>query len=184
MKKFLPFLILVFLISLIAIATYNLSNHQQEESSKNDQENGVHFVETNIPLTEFSLPDIFNKDETFSNKDLIGKYSLVSFFASWCTTCKAQHDILLRLRDEKIIDIYGVAWRDISENSKSFLEHHGNPYVKTASDSRALFTKIANLQAVPETWIVNKEGIIVMRYRGNLQDFSIDEIRNFLINNK
>jgi cytochrome c biogenesis protein CcmG/thiol:disulfide interchange protein DsbE len=183
MRKFLPFLILVFLISLIAIATYNLNNQQETSDSKEDQENGINFVKTNIPLPEFSLPDLFNQDETFSKKDLTGKYSVVSFFASWCSTCRAEHDILLRLRDEKIIDIYGIAWRDISENSKSFLEAQGNPYLKTASDSRALFTKIAGVQAIPETWIVDKSGTIVMRYRGNLQDFSIDEIRNFLRNN-
>jgi cytochrome c biogenesis protein CcmG/thiol:disulfide interchange protein DsbE len=183
MKKFGPFLVLVLLISAIAIATYNLSK-TQESAKMNDQKNGIHFVEVNIPLPEFSLPNLFDENENFSKKDFSGKYSLVSFFASWCTTCKAQHDILMRLQKEKVIDIYGVAWRDIDQNTKTYLENYGNPFTKTASDSRGLFTKISGLQAVPETWIVNKNGVIVMRFRGNLQEFSIPEIKNFLKQNR
>lgn len=183
MKKFLPFLILVFLISAIAIATYNLSE-TQDSAKIDDQGNGIHFAKVNIPLPEFSLPDLFDGEGNFSKNDFNGKYSVVSFFASWCTTCKAQHDILMRLKNENIVDIYGVAWRDIDQNTRSFLENHGNPFKKTASDSRGLFTKITNLQAVPETWIVNKDGVIVMRFRGNLQEFSIPEIKNFIKENR
>jgi hypothetical protein len=52
-----------------------------------------------------------------------------------------------------------------------------------ATDSGGLFSKITRIQAVPETLIIDKKGNVVMRYRGNLQDFSINEIRNFLKDN-
>jgi cytochrome c biogenesis protein CcmG/thiol:disulfide interchange protein DsbE len=192
MNKILPFLVLVFLIGGIAIATHNLQSQQEisspederEDEREDEQEDGVHFVKSEIALPEFSLINLYDEKDVFSKKDLIGKYSLVSFFASWCSTCKAQHDILLRLKNENIIDIYGVAWRDIDANTLSYLDGHGNPYTKTASDSRGLFTKITGLRAVPETWIVDKTGVVVMRFRGNLQEFSIDEIKNFLNQNK
>ncbi|OFW81083.1 MAG: hypothetical protein A2887_00995 [Alphaproteobacteria bacterium RIFCSPLOWO2_01_FULL_40_26] len=143
-------------------------------------ESNIHFVKTQISLPEFSLPDLFDEEKNFSIKDLEGKYSIVNFFASWCTTCHAEHEILLRLRDEKIADIYGIAWRDISENTKNYLKKNGNPFTKIANDSRGLFTKIADIQAIPETWIIDPKGRVIARYRGNLQEFSTGEIRNFL----
>jgi hypothetical protein len=91
---------------------------------------------------------------------------------------------LLKLQSEKIIDIYGIAWRDIDENTKSYLEESGNPFKKVAKDSRALFTKITGIEAVPETLIIDPKGNVVMRYRGNLQDFSIDEVKEFLRENQ
>lgn len=188
MKKFLPFLTLIFLVSLIGISTYNLNKKEAVEpelpSASNPQEFGVHFVKTHISLPEFSLPDLYNESGEFSKKDLIGKISVVNFFASWCTTCRAEHEILLRLKSEGIVDIYGVAWRDIDENTKSFLEKSGNPFKKVAKDSRGLFTKITGMEAVPETLIVDKKGNVVLRFKGNLQEFSLDEVREFVRRNR
>ncbi len=177
MKKYLPFLTLIFLVSLIGISTYKLSKKQ--ENNQQTSGSDVHFREEKITLPEFSLPDLFDENKEFSKKNLSGKkYSLINFFASWCTTCRAEHEILLRLKSEGIINMYGVAWHDIDENTKAYLENSGNPFDIVAKDNAGLFTKITGITAVPETLIVNHEGNVIMRYRGNLQDFSIDEIRN------
>ena len=187
MKKFLPFLILIFLVNVIGFATYNLNKQQDlEKENKNpnfDDNFSVHFLKERIVLPEFSLPNLFNEKQYFSKQNLIGKYSLVNFFASWCSTCKSEHEVLLKLQGENIIDIYGIACRDIDENTKDYLKKSGNPYKFIATDSRGLFTKIIGIQAVPETLIIDKKGNVVMRFRGNLQDFSIDEIKDFLKSN-
>ncbi len=185
MKKYLPFLTLVFLISLIGISTKQLSKKQEvieELQNASELDSGVHFFKQKIILPEFSLSDLFNENENFSKKDLVKKYSLINFFASWCATCRAEHEILLRLQSEGIIDIYGVAWRDIDKNTKSYLKSSGNPFKKVAKDSTGLFSKITGIDAIPETLIIDPDGNVVMRYRGNLQDFSIDEIKRFLKN--
>jgi cytochrome c biogenesis protein CcmG/thiol:disulfide interchange protein DsbE len=184
MQKFIPFFILLFLVSLIGISTYKLNQKQEIsqdlQTSVEPDEFNIHFTKVNIELPEFSLPDLFNDDENFSKKDLIGKYSVINFFASWCTTCRAEHEVLLRLRDSKIVDIYGVAWRDIDDKTKEYLQESGNPFTKIAKDNAGLFSKITGIEAVPETVIVDPKGKIVMRYRGNLQDFSIEEIEKFI----
>lgn len=179
-KKLLPVLTLIFLVILIGISTYNLNKKQEIASQENMEESNVHFVKTHLALPEFSLPDLFDENKNFSRKNLEGKYSVINFFASWCTTCRAEHEILLRLGNEKIIDIYGIVWRDIDQNTKDYLKKSGNPFKTVAKDSQGLFTKIAGISAIPETWIVNPKGDVIARYRGNLQDFSIDEIRNFI----
>lgn len=181
MKKFLPFLTLVFLLGLIGISTYNLNKKQEVEQNLQDEfgneKSDVHFAKTKIILPEFALADLYDEDESFSKKDLIGKYSVINFFASWCTTCRAEHDILMKLKSENIVDVYGVAWRDIDENTKNYLKNGGNPFTKVAKDNQGLFTRITGMQAIPETLIVDPKGNVIMRYRGNLQDFNLDEIR-------
>lgn len=185
MKKYLPFLTLIFLVFLIAISVYKLNSQQQTGFDKNaTDEPDISFVKVSIPLPEFSLPDLFNEEIQFEKDEFLGRYSLVNFFASWCTTCRAEHEILLRLQQEKIIDIYGIAWRDIDRKTKFYLGSAGNPYKRVAKDSGGLFTKMTGLNAVPETWIVSPKGVVVMRFRGNLQEFSVDEIKEFLRKNR
>ena len=182
MKKFLPLIILAILIVAIAFATYRIN--EQSVSDVNASDDEIHFTKVEIKLPEFELPQLFDENRKFSNFDLQNEYHLVSFFASWCSSCKAQHEILMRLKNENIINIYGIAWRDIKENTKTYLEKSGNPYELVALDSKAKFTEIAAINAVPETWIVDKKGVVIMRYRGNLQESALDEIKNFLEKNK
>jgi len=188
MKKFLPFLTLIFLVSLIGFSTYKLNKKQaagfDNQISEDSGEPSIHFSKVQIELPEFSLPDLFDKNETFSKKTVTGKYSIVNFFASWCTTCRAEHEILLRLSNSKIVDVYGIAWRDIDENTKLFLQNNGNPFKKVAKDSKGIFSKITGIQAVPETLIIDPKGNVVRRFRGNLQEFSIGEILEFLKENE
>jgi cytochrome c biogenesis protein CcmG/thiol:disulfide interchange protein DsbE len=191
MKKYIPIGILLILLILIAIATKNLATSKNEgepasasldENIKNDKDKyeDVIFTKTDIELPDFILPLLFENNKFLTKKDLIGKYTIINFFASWCSTCLAEHEILLRLQSEAVGDLYGIAWRDIDDNVLKYLKKNGNPYSKVATDGKALFTKIANIDAVPETWIINPKGHLVLRLKGNLQDFSIDEIKRYI----
>ena len=185
MKKFLYLIFFSILLTATLIATYKITkNSPKSAPDLAEGQSDTAFFRVNITIPEFTFNDIFSNDQIFSKKDLEGKYSIVNFFASWCSTCHAEHQILLALNDEKIADIYGIAWRDVDENARQYLEENGNPFIKVASDGNGLFTKIANIEAVPETWIIDKKGNVVMRYRGNLQEFSINEIKEFLQKNK
>lgn len=184
MRKFIPFLTLIFLVSLIAFSIYKLNSKQHAEIGGSNNEPDIHFVKVSIPLPDFSLPDLFDEEKEFARDDLKGKYTLVNFFASWCTTCRAEHDVLLRIKQENIIEIYGIAWRDIDGKTKSYLSSAGNPFTRVVKDSGGLFTKMTGLNAIPETWIVDPHGVVVRRFRGNLQSFNIDEIKEFLAKNR
>jgi cytochrome c biogenesis protein CcmG/thiol:disulfide interchange protein DsbE len=197
MNKFIPLAILFVVIFLIAIATRNLSNKQSDNatnsqeisSSQNDEEIGekkedggsdINFSEVEIDLPEFSIPDLFDSSKTFSKKDLIGKYTIINVFASWCSTCRMEHEVLIRMQTEAIADLYGIAWRDIDKNTAKYLQQNGNPFSKVGTDNKGIFSKIINLEAVPETWLVNPKGKIVLRLKGNLQEFSGDEIKRYI----
>lgn len=197
MNKFIPLAILFVVIFLIAIATRNLSNKQSDNatnsqeissSTKNEdsadlQEDGgsnINFTEVEIDLPDFSIPDLFEAGKTFSKKDLIGKYTIINVFASWCSTCRMEHDTLLRMQAEALADLYGIAWRDIDKNTIKYLQQNGNPFSRVGADNKAIFSKITNIEAVPETWLINPKGKIVLRLKGNLQEFSVDEIKRYI----
>jgi len=197
MNKFIPLAILFVVIFLIAIATRNLSNKQSDNatnsqeisSSTNEDSNDlrkedggsdINFTEVEIDLPDFSIPDLFEAGKTFSKKDLIGKYTIINVFASWCATCRMEHDTLIRMQAEAVADLYGIAWRDIDKNTLKYLQQNGNPFSKVGADNKAIFSKITNIEAVPETWLVNPKGKIVLRLKGNLQEFSVDEIKRYI----
>lgn len=195
MKKFIPLTILAVLILLISLAIKNISktqgdnatiseeiseNDDSETRQGNDEEGFVNFVETTIDLPDFEIPDLFEDNKKFTKKDLLGKYTIINFFASWCSTCIAEHDILLRMQTEAIADLYGIAWRDINNNTQKFLQKNGNPFSRVGADNKGFFSKFANIEAVPETWLINPQGKVVLRLKGNLQEFSIDEIKSYI----
>lgn len=187
--KYLPLAILLSILGAIGFATIqishkNIKNPENETSTRNIEENDAIFHETNLALPDFSLGELFSPNETLSKADFRQKYSLVNFFASWCTTCVAEHEILLRIKSKNLIDIYGIAWRDIDSEAKKFLKKRGNPYKKVGVDSSGLFTKIAGINAIPETWIVDQNGVVVRKIVGNLQEFAAEEIEEFLASHR
>lgn len=184
MNKFTPFAILAFLIILISVSTYKLSKKQEVALTSSDDKNsskiGINFFDTNIILKDFSLNNLFDNSDKLTKKTFENKYTIINFFASWCSTCLAEHEILLELQSRNLADIYGIAWHDIDENTKHYLEKYGNPFSKTFVDSKGDLGRIVGIKAIPETLIINDEGVVVKRFQGNLQEFSIDEIERFL----
>lgn len=193
MNKFIPLAILITLMLLISYAVSNISKRHGENATNSeevlaeeevqinkDEEGFVNFVEVAIDLPDFAIPDLLEEGKIFSKKDLIGKYTIINFFASWCSTCVAEHDILLRMQTEAVADLYGIAWRDINQNTAKFLQKSGNPFSKVGADNKGIFSQIVDIEAVPETWLINPQGKVVLRLKGNLQEFSIDEIRRYI----
>lgn len=181
--RFLPFLILIGFIVLTSIAIIKSDSKQPRDADQVSNEFEASILRQKIKLPEFSLPDLFDENKNFSTKDLINsekKYSIINFFASWCTTCLAEHEALLHLQSENVADIYGVAWRDFPKNTTKFLDKNGNPFKKVALDSHGLFTRILGIKAVPETVIVDSSGQVIARYQGNISHETVLEIKNFL----
>ena len=183
LHRFLPFIILLSFVALISIAIIKSSSKQVVDENQVSNEFEAKLLKQKIKLPEFSLPDLFDENKSFSIKDLVNnekKYSIINFFASWCTTCLAEHEALMHLKSENVADIYGVAWRDFGKNTINFLDKNGNPFKKVALDSQGLFTRILGIKAVPETVVVDPAGNVILRYQGNISHETVLEIKNFL----
>ena len=121
-------------------------------------------INKNIPKFE---TESLLKDKNFvSSKEFGREIILVNFFATWCKPCRDEHSFIQKFLDEKDLKIIGINYKDDSKKTKQWLKKLGNPYSTIAVDK---FGKIAidwGVYGIPETFIVNSNGIIKYRHVG------------------
>jgi cytochrome c biogenesis protein CcmG/thiol:disulfide interchange protein DsbE len=94
-----------------------------------------------------------------------GEVKLVNFWASWCAPCRVEHPNLTQLAEEGIT-ILGVNYKDDPEKALGFLAELGNPYVASGADPQGRMALNWGLYGVPETYVIDGEGNIVLRFAG------------------
>lgn len=99
-------------------------------------------------------------------QDLL-KGKIVNFWASWCTACRAEHDYLLNIQD-KGYELVGVNSGDRRDAGLEYLKEHKDPFIKNVYDPRRTLAIAMGVTGMPETFIVNDEGIIIYHHRGVL----------------
>lgn len=110
----------------------------------------------------------------FSSGDLAkGKVSIVNFWASWCAPCVEEHPYLLELRKSANVDIYGVNYKDEPASARHFLSRYGNPFTALGSDSNGRLAIDWGVYGMPETFIVNGKGEVVLKHVGPITSDAI-----------
>jgi cytochrome c biogenesis protein CcmG/thiol:disulfide interchange protein DsbE len=99
----------------------------------------------------------------------------VNVFASWCISCNAEHATLVKLAKTHQLPIYGLNWKDKDENAKAWLEKHGNPYTQIGKDPDGRVAVELGITGAPESWLVDKNGIIIYHLAGGLTDQIVQE---------
>ena len=94
---------------------------------------------------------------------------LVNFWASWCPPCRAEHPTLTALA-ESGVPVMGIDLKDPQPAAQRFLDEHGNPFQRLATDPQGRAAIDWGVTAPPETFIVDGEGRILYRHAGPLVD--------------
>ncbi len=119
------------------------------------------------PAPRFSLPALQDPNRTVSDAELKGKISLVNVWASWCVSCRAEHEELMKLsRQEKDIQIIGLNWKDDPVDATRMLRTFGDPYVVSAFDPDNKVGIHWGVYGAPETFVVDTRGIIRYKHIG------------------
>lgn len=121
-------------------------------------------------LPAFALPGGSGpSDSGFSSAEVLaaGRPVLINFFASWCLPCVAEAPVLARLRQGGTA-IWGIAYKDQPDATAAFLERNGNPYARLARDAPGRVAIDFGVYGVPETFLVDRLGIVRWRYAGPL----------------
>lgn len=121
----------------------------------------------NKPAPHFKLATLSHQTP-FTEKDLKGHVSLVNVWASWCPTCASEHDVLMRLSKMPQFKLYSIDYKDDRLAAKNILKKYGNPYVKTGIDEKGRVAIDWGVYGTPETFVIDKKGIIRYKHIGAL----------------
>ncbi|OWU81534.1 DsbE family thiol:disulfide interchange protein [Phaeobacter sp. 22II1-1F12B] len=121
-----------------------------------------------LQITELPGKALFD-DETLRD----GNLKLVNYWASWCAPCRVEHPNLEALRAEGL-PIYGINYKDDPDNALAFLAELGDPYEAVGADNSGRAALDWGVYGVPETYLIDGDGNILLRVAGPLVQRVID----------
>jgi cytochrome c biogenesis protein CcmG, thiol:disulfide interchange protein DsbE len=134
------------------------------------------------PVPDFTLPALegLSRDGQpvpgLASADLKDGVTVVNVFASWCGPCRQEHPLLEVLSEDPRIRVLGINYKDVPANAVSFLDELGNPYAAVGVDRRGRTAIDWGVYGVPETFLVDRDGIIREKIVGPLSPATLDEL--------
>lgn len=122
----------------------------------------------NKPVPEFALPPVQGRMLGLSSADLNGEVSLVNVFASWCVACRAEHPLLMELKQKGAVPIHGLNYKDKPDDAEKWLAELGDPYLRTGADINGRVGIDWGVYGVPETFVIDRQGRIAYKQIGPL----------------
>ena len=120
----------------------------------------------NKPAPAFTLPQLHEPQKTFSPADMKGKVWLLNVWASWCVSCRQEHVYLTEFARDRSINLMGLNYKDEPAAAMQWLERLGNPYKISISDIDGMAGLDWGVYGVPETFIIDKNGIVRHKQTG------------------
>ncbi len=127
------------------------------------------------PAPAFNLPLLADPAGQFSPAQMKGKVWLLNVWASWCVSCRDEHPVLMELAQKNIVPIYGLDYKDKQGDAALWLKKGGNPYAVVATDLDGRVGIDYGVYGVPETYVIDKQGIIRYKQIGPVTPQSLQE---------
>ena len=123
----------------------------------------------------FTLPQLHEPSRQFSPQEMKGKVWLFNVWASWCTACESEHAVLLDLSRQNLVPIYGMDYKDKRADGEAWLRERGNPYTLVVSDAEGRVGIDYGVYGVPETYVIDKQGVIQHKQIGPVTPQNLSE---------
>jgi len=120
------------------------------------------------PFPDFEAPMLHEPERTVERADLLGEPVLVNVWATWCPTCAAEHDELIRIREATGLRIVGVNYKDDRAKALRWLEAYGNPYDLVIQDPDGSLGVELGVYGAPESFLLDAGGTIVYKRVGDI----------------
>ncbi|MBL0167930.1 MAG: DsbE family thiol:disulfide interchange protein [Propionivibrio sp.] len=146
------------------------------------------------PAPLFSLARLDAPEQNFSPQDMLGKVWLLNVWSTWCVSCRQEHPVLVDMAKNNTVMLVGLNYKEVRgdggldadkldaaaerklalERSNAWLKQHGNPYRLSVLDLDGRVGIDYGVYGVPETYVIDKSGIIRMKHTGPISrdDFS------------
>lgn len=164
-KRFLPLILFIVLLVFLAIG---LGLKPREVPSPL----------INKPAPAFNLPVLGEPEKMLSQKDLLGKVWVLNVWASWCVACRVEHPIWVDVAKTGAVPIYGLNYKDKRDDAIRWLNNFGNPYQQSLVDAEGLVGIDFGVYGVPETFVIDKTGVIRLKHIGPV---TVDVLQNTVL---
>lgn len=121
-------------------------------------------IDKSVP--KFSIQQLIDEEKLLQTSDLKGEVLLVNFWATWCPTCRGEHDVLMEIARNKTVTIYGIDYKDKRADALTWLKDLGNPYKAVGFDLEGSTGLDWGVYGTPETFVIDKQGIIRYKHVG------------------
>lgn len=123
----------------------------------------------------FDLPRLTEPGARLSERDLGRQVSLFNVWASWCLGCRQEHELLAELSERAGVPVYGLNYKDERGDALRWLERYGNLYAAIGYDPAGRVGIDWGVAGVPETFVVDAEGIIRYKQIGAITRRDLEE---------
>jgi len=127
------------------------------------------------PAPTFRLAQLHKPGEWLQNDDLKGKVWLLNVWASWCVSCRVEHPLLLQLARTNLVPVYGLDYKDKPDQALAWLAQNGDPYTSSIVDPDGRVGIDYGVYGVPETFLIDKAGVIRYKQIGPLTPEALNE---------
>ena len=131
---------------------------------RNPQEIPSNLINKKIP--NFEANSLFKEEKFIFSQELKPEIVLINFFATWCKPCRDEHSYIKKFSEQKKIRVIGINYKDDPEKTIKWLNDLGNPYSDVLLDKKGQIAIDWGVYGIPETFIVNSNGIIKYRQAG------------------
>ena len=138
------------------------------------------------PAPMFTLARLNAPQESFSPKDMLGKVWLLNVWSTWCVSCRQEHPVLVEMAKNPAIALVGLNYKEVRgdgaidsdklsaadeqklaiDRANGWLRKHGDPYALSVLDLDGRVGIDYGVYGVPETYVIDKAGIIRMKHTG------------------
>jgi cytochrome c biogenesis protein CcmG/thiol:disulfide interchange protein DsbE len=120
------------------------------------------------PAPPFELPLLNEPDKRFSQKDMLGKVWIMNVWASWCPPCLVEHPVVTRIAKSGLAPVVGLNYKDTRNEALPWLKRNGDPYQLIVFDASGRIGIDYGVYGVPETYVIDRKGIIRYKHIGPL----------------
>jgi cytochrome c biogenesis protein CcmG/thiol:disulfide interchange protein DsbE len=128
---------------------------------------------------DLQLPQLTGSDPSADSASLVGEPAVINFWASWCVACRTDHPLLLELSRD--VTVFGVNHLDQRDDALRWLDYFGDPYVASLFDAEGLIARRLDIEALPVSFVIDREGRIRYRHDGPLDSDTVETIIRPLI---
>ncbi len=120
------------------------------------------------PAPAFKLAKLNDPSQSIGRDDLLGQVWMLNVWASWCAPCREEHPLVIDIARRKLLPVYGLNYKDQGPAARGWLANLGDPYTATLVDADGRVGIDFGVYGVPETFIVDRQGIIRFKHTGPL----------------